>query len=151
MNKCTIIGNLTADPEMRTTPNGKTVATFTVAVNRRFKEGENAVNYFRVTAWNQLGEICCKYLSKGRKAAVVGEVSVNAYIGKDGAAHASLELTADEVEFLSSRADAAQQPAQQPAQQQTQQPAQQGYQRGMLPDFAKSGFTEINDSDLPWA
>lgn len=97
MNRLTIIGNLTGDPTTRSTQSGN-VTTFTVAVNRRGKE--KAVDFFRVSAWRQLGENCQKYLAKGRKVAIVGSVSANAYTGKDGEAHASLEVMADDVEFL---------------------------------------------------
>lgn len=99
MNKLMIIGNLTNDPETRTTKDGVCVCSFTVAVNRR-KEG---VDYFRVTAWRQLAEICGKFLTKGRKAAVTGSVSVSTYTTKEGQTRASLDVTADEVEFLTPR------------------------------------------------
>ena len=104
MNKLTIIGNLVNDPELRTTPNGKSVCNFTVAVNRRNKiEGQPDSDFFRVAVWNQMGENCAKYLAKGRKVCVIGPVSVRAYEGKNGKAGASLEVMAQEVEFLSSR------------------------------------------------
>lgn len=102
MNRATIIGNLTFSPELKTVQNGVSVCTFNVAVNRRRKEGqEPEADFFRVTAWRQLGENCAKYLSKGRKVAVTGPVSGRAYMGKDGTPKFSLEITADDVEFLS--------------------------------------------------
>lgn len=101
MNKVFVIGNLTKAPELRTTKTGVSVCTFTVAVNRRRREGqEPEADYFRVTVWRQLGELCEKYLAKGRKVAVIGEVSVSTY-EKDGKTYANLEITADSVEFLS--------------------------------------------------
>ena len=103
MNKLTIIGNLTNDPEMRSTPSGVTVCTFTVAVNRRFAnaDGDRITDFFRVNAWRQLGESCGKYLAKGRKVAVVGELQARTYQAKDGSTRMSLDVAADEVEFLS--------------------------------------------------
>ena len=102
MNKLTIIGNLTNDPEMRTTTTGKDVTTFTVAVNRRkTANGQPDADFFRVSAWNGLASICKQYLSKGRKVAVVGPVSVHTYQANNGETKASLEVTADDVEFLS--------------------------------------------------
>lgn len=99
-----IIGNLTNDPELRTTPAGKTVTNFTVAVNRRNKaEGQPDADFFRVSAWNQLGENCGKYLAKGRKVAVVGSVSIRTYETQAGKHGATLEVMAQEVEFLSGR------------------------------------------------
>lgn len=100
MNKLTIIGNLTKDPDLRVTQDGKTVCNFTVAVNRR---NSDDADFFRVAAWNKLGENCGKFLAKGRKVSVVGPVSVSTYTGQDGSVHANLEVTAEDVEFLSPR------------------------------------------------
>ena len=109
MNKLTIIGNLTRDPELRTTSTGVNVCSFTVAVNRRNRRddqnGQPEADFFRVTAWRQLADICAKYLAKGRKVCVVGPVSVHTFTGNDGTTRASLEVNADDVEFLSSRND----------------------------------------------
>ena len=104
MNKCTIIGRLTKDPEQRSTQTGMTVANFTVAVDRRRKNSqEKEADFFRVTAWDKLGENCIRYLAKGRKVAVVGPVSVGVYTTQDGKTRANLEIVAQEVEFLSSK------------------------------------------------
>lgn len=104
MNRLFIIGNLVRDPELRTTTSGKDVCSFTLAVNRRNKrEGEPDADFFRVSAWGEKGKNCKQYLSKGRKAAVVGSVSVNVYTKQDGTAAASLEVNAEDVEFLSPR------------------------------------------------
>ena len=109
MNKLTIIGNLTRDPELRTTSAGISVCDFTVAVNRRVRrDAQNAqpeADFFRVSAWRQLGENCAKFLAKGRKVCVVGPVSVRTYQANDGTTRASLEVTAEDVEFLSARND----------------------------------------------
>ena len=122
MNKLYIIGNLTNDPELRTTPNGVSVCTMTVAVNRRFSSanGERQTDFFRVTAWRQRGENCARFLTKGRKVAVIGEVTARAYESKDGSGpRASLEVTADEIEFLTPKDQ---------FQAQGYQPVNQGYQ-----------------------
>jgi single-strand DNA-binding protein len=106
MNKLTIIGNLTRDPELRTTSAGVSVCSFTVAVNRRNRNnqtGQADADFFRVSAWRERGETCAKYLTKGKKVCVIGPVSVKTYQANDGTTKASLEVTADEVEFLSSR------------------------------------------------
>lgn len=102
MNKLTIIGNLTRDPELRTTTAGVNVCDFTIAVNRPRRNGEDqGADFFRVTAWRERGELCAKFLRKGNKACVIGPVSVRTYAGNDGVVRASLEVTADEIEFLS--------------------------------------------------
>lgn len=103
MNKLTIIGNLTKDPELRTTSAGVNVCDFTVAVNRRKKiEGQPEADFFRVSAWRQLGENCAKFLGKGSKVGVVGPVSVRTY-QSNGETRASLEVVAEDVEFLSGK------------------------------------------------
>ena len=102
MNKLTIIGNLTADPELRTTQDGKNVCWFTVAVNRRNRD---EADYFRVSAWEKLGENCQKFLIKGRKVCVIGPVTVRTYQANDGTTRASMEVTAQDVEFLTPRTE----------------------------------------------
>lgn len=103
MNQHTIIGNLTRDPETGTTQGGVNWCRFTVAVRKkRPKEGEKDADYIQVTAWRGLGDTCAKYLAKGRKVCVIGEPKAGAWIGKDGSAKGQIEITADEVEFLSS-------------------------------------------------
>ena len=105
MNKLTIIGNLTRDPELRTTSAGVSVCSFTVAVNRRNRNqnGQAEADFFRVSAWRERGETCAKYLTKGKKVCVIGSVSVKTYQANDGTTKASLEVTADDVKFLSAR------------------------------------------------
>lgn len=115
MNQCIFIGNLTRDPETRIVSDGKTVCNFTIAVNRR-GGGQNDVAYVRVAAWGKTGENCQKYLAKGRKVCVIGPVAVRTYQSNDGGTRASLEITAEDVEFLtpkseSGAASAAQQPS----------------------------------------
>ncbi|MDD5897957.1 MAG: single-stranded DNA-binding protein [Clostridia bacterium] len=139
MNKLTIIGNLTRDPELRTTSTGLNVCSFTVAVNRRRSANSNQpeADFFRVSAWRQLGENCQRYLAKGRKVCVIGPVSVSTYTANDGTTRASLEVTADDVEFLSSRnEDAGFAPAA-PSQPAAAPPAM-------------NGFEEVDDEDLPF-
>ena len=99
MNKITLIGNLTNDPEIRSTQTGKSVCTFTIAVNRK-KVSEPQTDFFRVNAWGKLGELCARFLGKGRKVAVVGELQARTYDNKDGKTMLSLDVVADEVEFL---------------------------------------------------
>lgn len=139
MNKITLIGNLTHDPEVRSTPNGVTVCTFTIAVNRRFAQqgGEKTTDYFRINAWRQLGENCARYLAKGRKVAVIGELQARTYEGKDGATRMSLDVSADEVEFLTPRS----------------QDEGSGYSAPRQSNAAPqdlAGFTDIQSDDIPF-
>lgn len=103
MNKIILVGNLTKDPETRTTPNGKTVCNFDLAVNDR----QGNATYFRISAWEKQGENCQRYLSKGKKVMVTGPVSARAYTDRNGKANVSIEVTANEVEFLSPANNAA--------------------------------------------
>ena len=106
-----IIGNLCSDPETKQVGD-KSVCNFTVAVNRRKKaDGTQEADFFRVGAWGALGENCRKYLAKGRKVAVEGTVSVHAYQKQDGTAGASLEVFAQNVEFLTPKGDGSAQTA----------------------------------------
>jgi single-strand DNA-binding protein len=138
MNKLFIIGNLTRDPEMRSTQAGIPVCTFTVAVNRRSRQGAEAgqpeADFFRVTAWRQLAENCSRYLAKGRKVGVVGSLTLQNYTGNDGTQRSSLEVSADEVEFLSPRGEGSDSKPSQPAQPQEQ----------------NNGFVRVDDDDLPF-
>ena len=137
MNKITLIGNLTHDPEVRSTPNGVTVCSFTIAVNRRFASGaggERPTDFFRINAWRQLGETCARYLSKGRKVAVIGELQARTYEAKDGTTRMSLDVQADEVEFLSPK--------------QQEEGAAPSARAENAQDMA--GFTDIQSDDIPF-
>lgn len=105
MNKVFIIGNLTKDPELRSTQDGTPVCGFTVAVNRQKTKNnpDPGADFFNVNAWRGLGENCAKFLEKGRKVAVTGRVSLRTW-EKDGKHGASLEILAEDVEFLTPKA-----------------------------------------------
>ena len=141
MNKITLIGNLTHDPETRTTSSGVTVCTFTIAVNRRFatQGGERQTDFFRINAWRQLGETCSRYLAKGRKVAVIGELQARQYEAKDGSTRMSLDVSADEVEFLSPRSG--------------EEGSGSGYSAPRpqaAPQDLSGGFSDINSDELPF-
>lgn len=104
----TIMGNVGRDPETKTLQSGKTVTNFSVAVSSTTGQGDNRTEkttWFRVAAWDKLGELCAKYLDKGSQVLVIGTIDVRAY-DKDGTPQASLELTARDVRFLSNRESA---------------------------------------------
>ena len=105
MQKMTIIGNLVRDPETKDSQNGSMVCTFTVAVNATIK-GEKVASFYRVSAWGRLADVCDRYLNKGAKVAVVGDLNARLYEGKDGEKRMSLDVRADEVEFLTAKAEA---------------------------------------------
>jgi len=147
MNKLFIVGNLTRDPELRTTSSGISVCSFTVAVNRRRSANSTANNqpdadFFRVSAWRQLGENCSRYLAKGRKVAVTGSVSVSTFQGQDGTTRATLEVNADDVEFLSPKGEGM-------APGSEQSGSADGYGAVGTPPQG-SGFVQVDDEELPF-
>jgi single-strand DNA-binding protein len=106
INRVIITGNLTRDPELRSTPGGTAVCSLRVAVNSRRKEGDQWVdkpNYFDVTVWGQQGENCAQYLSKGRPVAVDGRLNWREWEAQDGSKRQSVDIIADSVQFLGSR------------------------------------------------
>ena len=133
MNQITIIGNLTKEPELRSTQAGVNVCGFTVAVNRpKTPNNPNpGADYFNVNAWRGLGETCAKFLDKGKKVCVVGRISLRTW-EKDGKHGASLEVLADDVEFLSPRVSDAPVP---------EEPA---------PVVESGGFTQVESDELPF-
>lgn len=128
MNNITIIGNLTRDPDTRSTKSGKTVCSFSVAVNRTGREMGEEAEYFTVTSWERLGENCAKFLAKGKKVAVSGPVSLKHYETKSGEKRSYMEIRANEVEFLS-------------APQKTPLNANEGQ---------SDGFSDVSTEDIPF-
>lgn len=104
MNRCTLIGNLTRDPEVTTTGNGIKLCRFSIAINRPYKNanGENDVDYLNITCWRGLAENCGKYLNKGSKVAVCGTIQTRTY-EVDGQKRYATDIVADDVQFLSAR------------------------------------------------
>jgi single-strand DNA-binding protein len=104
MNKAILIGNLTRDPEHRTTPNNISVTTFTVAVQRRFaKDGETQADFIPCVTWRNTADACAKYLQKGSKVGIIGQIQTRSYDDKNGVKRYVTEIIADEVEFLDSK------------------------------------------------
>ncbi len=114
--KVILVGRLGRDPEMRYTPDGKPVASFSVATDRHWTDAngqrQEKTVWFRVTAWGKQAETCNTYLAKGRQVMVEGELDEpRAYQGKDGQWRASLDVRASNVRFLSGRNEVSAQPA----------------------------------------
>jgi single-strand DNA-binding protein len=128
VNRTILIGNLTKDPELRTTNSGVSVCTFSIAVQRKNKNqsGERQSDFFNICVWRQLGELCGKYLAQGKKVCVVGELQNRSYEAKDGTKRNVTEIIADDVEFLTPKGDAKPQAT-----------------------FDERGFTDVDD-ELPF-
>ena len=133
MQKMFLIGNLTSDPALSATSNGKTVTRFRLAVNRRFsgQNGEKVTDFFRITTFGKMAENCSKYLAKGRKCCVVGELHPDTYTDNEGQTRMSLDVVADEVEFLTPKSE-----AQEPEKKQK--------------PITAADFTDIQSDDIPF-
>ena len=106
MNKVILVGNLTRDPELSETPSGVAVCRFAIAVSRDYAnaDGTREADFFNVTVWRSRAENCGKYLKKGSKVAVVGSLQNRSYEDKDGVKRNVTDIIANEVEFLSPKA-----------------------------------------------
>lgn len=136
MNRVTLVGRLTKDPELRYTPNGVGVATFTIAVNRTFKNqnGEQEADFINCVVWRKAAENVANYLKKGSLAGVDGKIQTRSYEGQDGKRVYVTEVVADSVQFLESK------------QKQQQTPPPQNND-----PFANDGqVIDISDEDLPF-
>ncbi len=108
INIVALVGNLTRDPELRHTPSGTAVTTLRIAVNDRVKRGEewtDAAYYFDVTVWGRTAENCAQYLAKGRPVGVQGKLTWREWDAQDGSKRQSVEVVADNVQFLGSRGE----------------------------------------------
>ncbi len=104
-NKAILIGRLTADPEMRSTPNGVNVASFRIAVDRAYqpKGAEKKTDFFNIVVWRQQAEFVCRYFSKGRLIGVDGSIQTSDYTDRDGNNRKAFEIVADRVFFVDSK------------------------------------------------
>lgn len=153
MNKVFLIGNLTKDPEMRSTQSGVAVCNFSIAVNHRFRNaqtGQQETDFLNIVAWRQLAELCGRYLTKGRKVAVTGSIQTRTYEAKDGSKRTAWDIVADEVEFLTSQNQQSSTPSA-PGAYTTAASKDSGTAYAPQPhnDF-DGGFTQVDDEELPF-
>lgn len=144
LNRVILIGRLTADPELRYTPQGTAVARFSLAVNRPFtnQQGEREADFIDIVVWRQLAETCAQYLRKGRLVAVEGRLQIRTYENQEGRRVKVAEVVAENVRFLESmRRDDGQSP--QPAG--SAETAATGEELGLGP-----GGVPISDEDIPF-
>jgi len=148
MNKICLVGNLTMDPELRSTGAGISVCTFNIAVNRRFanQQGEREADFIPIVTWRSLADNCARYLAKGRKVAVTGSLQTRRYEDKQGNKRTAFEVVADDVEFLTPKGEGGPVDRGPSA-------AQSGggnYQPSGSAFDDITGFTEMDDSNLPF-
>ena len=107
LNKVMLIGNLTADPELKTTASGISVTTFTIAIQRRFArqqaEGQQTADFVNIVAWRQSAEFVCKYFAKGRPILVCGSIQTRTWTDQANQKRYVTEVVADEVGFVDSK------------------------------------------------
>jgi single-strand DNA-binding protein len=146
MNKVYLIGNLTKDPEMRATQMGVSVCNFSIAVGRRFKdsEGNQQTDFFDIVAWRQLGDLCGKYLRKGKKVAITGSIQTHRFTDKNGVTRTGWDIIADEVEFLT--------PQDTGMQKEMEHRIEERRAIAQEPEYAPAdkGFTTVEDEELPF-
>lgn len=132
MNMVNIIGNVCADPKAYKTQSGVSHSSFTVAVQRRFRNaaGNYDADFLPIVAWRGTADFCNRYLSKGRKVAITGSIQTRNYDAQDGSKRYVTEIIADHVETLDKRETTA-----------TEAPSAQA---------TADGFTEVYDEKLPW-
>ena len=154
LNTCILMGRLTADPELRTTQSGKSVASFSLAVDRDFQQnGEKQADFISVVAWGKTAEFIDKYFHKGRMIALQGRLQARTYKDREGNNRKVVEVIADKVRFTGEKADAA---AQEPSRIEGYEPAGNtrnpvaapavGYEIGTPADVAEVP----SDDDLPF-
>lgn len=117
MNKAILMGNLTRDPEIRMTSNNVQVASFTLAVERRFKDqsGQRLADFINIVAWRNTAEFVQKYFAKGSRMIVVGSIQIRTYEDKEGIKRTATEIVADEIYFGSSKASSGSAQSEEPA------------------------------------
>ena len=110
MNRIILLGRLAKDPDVKVTTSGKTVCTFTLAVDRPFsgKDGKREADFINIQTWNKTAELIGNYVSKGQRLLVDGRLQIRSYDGKDGNKHYVTEVIADRVEFIERKEKSAQ-------------------------------------------
>lgn len=158
MNKVILVGRLTADPELRQTPQGTAVTRFTVAVDRRYKrDGGQQADFITCVAWRQQAEFVCRYFGKGKLIGIEGSIQSRSWDGQDGKRQYATEVVIDNVEFVGSKAESGSAGSSNGAYQsnfggyQSQQaPAPTQQQAPAATQFDDSGFVDLdfsNDGD----
>lgn len=105
MNQCQLMGRLVRDPELKYTPQGTAVTSFTMAIDRRFNRDK--ADYINIIAWRQTAEFVAKHFAKGQRVAVVGSIQTRSWEDNDGGKHKAVEIIADSVYFADAKKESA--------------------------------------------
>jgi len=151
LNRATLIGNLTRDPEVRTTPSGQSVANFAIATNRYWNDAsgnrQSAVEYHNIVAWGKLADICSQYLKRGRKIYIEGRLQTREWEGQDGIKRRTTEIVADNMIMLDSGPRTGERPAMAPAPATAQEPTFEPIGEPTAPSGKEE---EIKVEDIPF-
>ena len=138
-NLVVLTGRLTADPELKTTPSGVSVTTFSIAVSRRYKAGEETqADFINIVAWRQTAEFITKYFNKGSMIGIEGSIQTRRYVDTDGKNRTVFEVIANNVQFVESKRDSS---------------AGAGEAPASFSNTSANEFTEVtgeSDDDLPF-
>ncbi len=138
-NLVVLTGRLTTDPELKTTPSGISVTSFSIAVGRPYRSGEEAqTDFINIVAWRQRAEFICKYFTKGSMIGIEGSIQTRKYTDKNGNNRTAFEVVANNVQFVESKRDSSAVPASEPA----------SFSNAGANDFTDLG--DISDDDLPF-
>jgi single-strand DNA-binding protein len=152
LNRVILMGRLTADPELKTTPSGVSVTNFNIAVERSYvKNGEERkADFFSIVCWRNTAEFVCRYFSKGSLVALEGQLQSRTYQAQDGSNRTVVEVVADNVSFTGERRENSgnSQPAPQPTSQAEPIVSTPAFSN---PEYSNNGFTQMPlDDDLPF-
>ncbi len=152
MNVVVLVGRLARDPELRTTNSGKSVCTFSVAVNRQFKqEGQPDADFFNVTAWGRQAEVISQYLRKGREIALRGRLQTRNYQAQDGSRRYVTEVVLESFDFIGGRNTDTSYDSQGSGYQQRSPQASRGGQTNDIPLDIDDDFSLLaEDDDVPF-
>ncbi len=147
LNKAILVGRITADPELRHTPNNIAVTSFTVAVNRPYsRNAERQTDFIDIVAWRSTAEFVCRYFHKGNAIAIDGRIQVSNYTDKDGNKRRRFEVLADNVSFVEGKNASGASPAASGEPVQSQAGAPVSFESGNMDDFEE---IDLGD-DLPF-
>ena len=100
-----LTGRLTADPELKTTPSNISVTSFSIAVNRRYRAGEEQADFINIVAWRQTAEFICKYFKKGSMIGIEGSIQTRKYTDRNGNNRTAFEVVANNAQFVEAKRD----------------------------------------------
>ena len=150
MNKVFLSGNMTKDPEVKYTPNGKAMAKMGIAVQRRFKNpetGQYDVDFFNLTAWEKTAEFCGRYLKKGSRVLLEGRIQTYNYVGQDGSKRSGVDIQVENIEFAGAKRAEDDSTSKTEYTRPSTSPSQKNYN-----DFEEDDFVgdEISDDKVPF-